>query len=93
MVRTIRKLHDMIAEAGMEGQIELMEDGGLNAGNVAEFIAAGMTVGEVSSPLLKGPQGKLKPGTGEIAAAVSKLRAVMDAASDQYRTAEGRLRD
>ncbi|GIK73110.1 MAG: ribulose-phosphate 3-epimerase [Chloroflexota bacterium] len=93
MVRTIRKLHDMIAEAGMEGRIELMEDGGLNAGNVAEFIAAGMTVGEFSSPLLKGPQGKLKPGTGEIAAAVSKLRAVMDAASDQYRTAEGRLRD
>ena len=56
MVTTIRKLHDMIAEAGMEGRIELMEDGGLNAGNVAEFIATGMTVGEFSSPLLKGPR-------------------------------------
>ena len=93
MVKTMRKLHDMIAEAGMEGQIELMEDGGLNAGNVAEFIAAGMTVGEFSSPLLKGANGKLKPGTGDIATAVKKLRAVMDAASEQYRTSEGRLRD
>jgi hypothetical protein len=52
----------------------------LNAGNVAEFIQAGMTVGEFSSPLLKGPNGKLAPGTGEITAAVAKLRAVMDAA-------------
>ena len=91
MVTTMRKLHEMIAEAGMEDRIELMEDGGLNAGNVAEFIAAGMTVGEFSSPLLKGPKGKLQPGTGEIAAAVQKLRAVMDAASDPARTACVRL--
>ncbi len=89
MVRTIRKLHDMIAEAGMEDRIELMEDGGLNAGNVAEFIAAGMTVGEFSSPLLKGPQGKLKPGTGDIPAAVQRLRKVMDEASDRYRDENG----
>ena len=73
----------------MEECIELMEDGGLNAGNVAEFISAGMTVGEFSSPLLKGPNGKLQPGTGDIAAAVKKLRAVMDVASDQYRTSAG----
>jgi len=92
LVRTIRRLHDMIAEAGMEDRIELMEDGGLNAGNVAEFIAAGMTVGEFSSPLLKGPGGKLKPGTGEITAAVQRLRAVMDEASLRYRTPEGRLK-
>ncbi len=92
MVRTIRRLHDMIVDAGMEGQIELMEDGGLNAGNVAEFIAAGMTVGEFSSPLLKGPGGKLKPGTGDIAAAVHNLAAAMDAASAEHRTAGGRLR-
>jgi ribulose-phosphate 3-epimerase len=89
VLTTIRKLHDMIVEGGMEGRIELMEDGGLNAGNVAEFIAAGMTVGEFSSPLLKGPNGKLQPGTGEIAAAVRRLREVMDAASDQYRDANG----
>ena len=89
MVRTMRKLHDMIAEAGMEGQIELMEDGGLNAGNVADFIAVGMTVGEFSSPLLKGPNGKLQPGTGDITKAVHKLRSVMDAASDKYRDENG----
>ncbi len=70
-----------------------MEDGGLNAGNVAEFIAAGMTVGEFSSPLLKGPNGKLKPGTGDIAAAVGKLRRVMDEASDKYRTADGQAEE
>ena len=52
-----------------------------------------MTVGEFSSPLLKGPGGKLKPGSGDIAAAVKKLRGVMDAASEQYRTSEGKLRD
>jgi hypothetical protein len=92
MAVTMRKLHDMIAEAGMEDRIELMEDGGLNAGNVGEFIAAGMTVGEFSSPLLKGPNGKLKPGSGDIAAAVAKLRKVMDEASDQYRTPEGKLK-
>ena len=63
----------MIAGAGLQNRIELMEDGGLNAGNVAQFIEAGMTVGEFSSPLLKGPAGKLQPGTGEIGAAVQKL--------------------
>lgn len=89
VVDTVRRLHDMIVAAGMEDRIELMEDGGLNAGNVTDFIQVGMTVGEFSSPLLKGPNGKLQPGTGEIAAAVQKLRAVMDAASDQYRDANG----
>jgi ribulose-phosphate 3-epimerase len=89
VVDTVKRLHDMIAAAGMEGEMELMEDGGLNAGNVADFIRVGMTVGEFSSPLLKGPHGKLQPGTGDIAAAVHKLRAVMDAASDTYRDARG----
>ena len=81
VVDTMRQLSQMIHAAGMEKRIELMEDGGLNAGNVAQFIQAGMTVGEFSSPLLKGPQGKLTPGTGEITAAARNLRAVMDAAS------------
>lgn len=89
VVDTVRRLHDMIAAAGLEGSIELMEDGGLNAGNVTRFIEAGMTVGEFSSPLLKGPAGKLQPGTGEIGAAVDKLRAVMREASDLYRDADG----
>jgi hypothetical protein len=61
----------------------------VNAGNVAAFIQAGMTVGEFSSPLLKGPAGKLVPGTGQIEAAVKKLRTVMDEASDAYRDASG----
>lgn len=89
MVDNIRRLHKRIAEAGLEGSLELMEDGGLNAGNVEEFVKAGMTVGEFSSPLLKGPGGKFQPGTGQIEAAVKTLRAVMDEASDRYRDCSG----
>lgn len=89
MIDNIQRMHKMIVEAGLEGQMELMEDGGLNAGNVADFIKVGMTVGEFSSPLLKGPDGKFVPGTGQIAAAVQKLRAVMDEASDKYRDGVG----
>ncbi len=89
VLETLRKLHEMIAAAGMQDRIELMEDGGLNAGNVAQFIAAGMTVGEFSSPLLKGPAGKLQAGSGEITAAAQRLRAVMREASDMYRDANG----
>ncbi len=57
-----------------------MMDGGLNTGNVSKFVRAGMTVGEFSSPLLKGPAGKLKAGTGEIPAAVQRLRKALDEA-------------
>ncbi len=89
MVDNIRGLHTMIVEAGLEGSLELMEDGGLNAGNVGEFIRAGMTVGEFSSPLLKGADGKFVPGTGQIEAAVKRLRKVMDEASDKYRDERG----
>jgi ribulose-phosphate 3-epimerase len=89
MIDNIQRLHQMIVEAGLEGHMELMEDGGLNAGNVADFIEVGMTVGEFSSPLLKGPEGKFVPGTGQIEAAVKKLRAVMDEASDKYRDTNG----
>jgi ribulose-phosphate 3-epimerase len=89
MIDNIRCMHEMIVAAGLEGSMELMEDGGLNAGNVGEFIAAGMTVGEFSSPLLKGPDGKFVPGTGQIEAAVKKLRAVMDEASNKYRDSNG----
>lgn len=89
MIESIRTLHQMIKDAGMEGRIELMEDGGLNAANVGSFIEVGMTVGEFSSPLLKGPDGKLQPGTSQIEAAVKKLRTVMDEASDKYRDTSG----
>ena len=89
MVENIRRMHEMIVQAGLEGKMDLMEDGGLNTGNVGEFVAAGMTVGEFSSPLLKGPEGKFVPGTGQIEAAVKKLRAVMDEAGQQYRDDSG----
>lgn len=89
MVENIRRLHQMIVNAGLEDGIELMEDGGLNAGNIEDFIRVGMTVGEFSSPLLKGSEGKFQPGTGQIEAAVKQLRAVMDEASDQYRDENG----
>lgn len=89
MVDNVRRLHEMIVEAGLEGNMELMEDGGLNASNVEDFVRAGMTVGEFSSPLLKGPEGKFVPGTGQIEAALKRLRAVMDGASDRYRDEDG----
>jgi ribulose-phosphate 3-epimerase len=89
VVDTVKTLHEMIVAGGMEDCIELMEDGGLNAGNVEDFIRVGMTVGEFSSPLLKGAGGMLQPGTGEITAAVQKLRKVMDSASDTYRDSTG----
>lgn len=89
MVDNTRRLHEMIVAAGLEGQMELMEDGGLNIGNVEDFIKAGMTVGEFSSPLLKGPNGKFEPGTGQIEAAVKKLRSKMDEAGDKYREENG----
>ena len=81
MFENIREMHAMIVEAGLEEKMELMVDGGINTGNVAAFIQAGMTDGEFSSPLLKGPNGKFVPSTGQIEAAVKKLRAVMDEAS------------
>lgn len=93
MIDNIHRLHQMIADAGLKDSIHLMEDGGLNAGNVGSFIEAGMTVGEFSSPLLKGPDGKFVPGTGQIEQAVAHLRGVMDAASDQYPNGNGLLKE
>ncbi len=89
VIEAVTRLHQMIKDAGMEGAIELMEDGGLNAGNAEDFVKVGMTVGEYSSPLLKGPKGKLVPGTGEISAAVQGLRGVLDQASNKYRDVNG----
>jgi ribulose-phosphate 3-epimerase len=93
MIDNVRRLHEMIVAAGLEGSMDLMEDGGLNAGNVEDFIRVGMTVGEFSSPLLKGPQGKFVPGTGQIEAAVKKLRATMEQASEQWRDDHGLKKD
>lgn len=85
----MRKLHEMIVAHGMEKKVDLMMDGGLNAGNVAQFVRAGMTVGEFSSPFLKGPKGKFAPGTGDIYAAVKTMRAALDQAGELYRTETG----
>jgi ribulose-phosphate 3-epimerase len=87
--KQMRQLHGMIVEAGCANEVDLMMDGGLNAGNVAQFVRAGMTVGEFSSPLLKGPQGKLAPGTGEIRAAVQRVRSALNTASEQVRSDSG----
>ena len=59
----------MLVEAGVESTVDLMEDGGLNSDNVDRFVEMGMTVGEFSSPLMKGPEGRFRPGDGNIAAA------------------------
>ena len=85
MVENIRTLKEMIRKAGREDEVDLMEDGGLNAENSAPFVRAGMTVGEYSSPLLKGPDGKgpggrYPAGTGQISGALKKLRAALDKA-------------
>ncbi len=80
VLESIGRLHGMLAERGLEKKVELMEDGGLNAENVGPFVAAGMTVGEFSSPLFKGPGGRFKAGTGEIPAAVRRLREALDRA-------------
>jgi hypothetical protein len=48
-----------------------------------------MTVGEISSPLLKGPEGKFIPDTGQIETAVKRLRAVMDEAGGRHRDETG----
>lgn len=85
----MRKLHDMIVAHGVEGKVDLMMDGGLNKENVAKFVRAGMTVGEFSSPFLKGPQGKFVPGIGDITQAVQTIRLALDQASESYRTEQG----
>lgn len=87
--KQLKQLHDMIAAAGLEAQVDLMMDGGVNAGNCAHFVEMGMTVAEMSSPLFKGPNGKLQPGTGDIPAAVARVRQALDAAGSSHRTDDG----
>jgi ribulose-phosphate 3-epimerase len=89
MYDNIQRLHEMISSAALEESMELMVDGGLNLNNIPDFIKVGMTVGEFSSPLLKGPEGKFVPGTGRIEAAVQKIRAVMEESNAIYRSSNG----
>jgi len=86
VIESIRSLHQMLVSRGLEQHVEVMEDGGLNAGNVGAFVGAGMTAGEFSSPLLKGANGKFRAGTGEIAAAVTQLRRALDGVLMQHRS-------
>jgi ribulose-phosphate 3-epimerase len=81
VVNSIQQLHDMIADRDLQDKVELMEDGGLNADNIEQFVRAGMTVGEFSSPLFKGPQGRYRAGSGGITRAVKRLREALDLAS------------
>jgi ribulose-phosphate 3-epimerase len=83
VVDSVRQLHTMLVERNLEDRVELMEDGGLNAGNVGQFVKEGMTVGEFSSPLFKGPEGRYRAGSGDITRAVQRLRAALDRASEQ----------
>ncbi len=88
MVENIRQLKDMIRSAGREAEVDLMEDGGISPGNSPQFVKAGMTVGEYSSALLKGPEGegpgnRYIPGTGKISRAVKELRAALDKAAGE----------
>lgn len=98
MVASIRRIHDMIVDAGRESEVDLMEDGGIGADNSARFVEAGMTVGEYSSAFLKGPDGegpggRFRAGKGKITAAFNKVRTALDQAADLYRTDDGRLKE
>ena len=96
MVTNLRRMHDMIVAAGRETEVDLMEDGGIGVSNSDRFVQAGMTVGEYSSALLKGPDGegpdgRFAPGSGRIGAAVGRLQEALDRAAELYRSEEGRL--
>ncbi len=91
VVDNVEKMYQMLKEQGREKDVDLMEDGGLNASNLERFVSRGMSVGEFSSPLLKGPEGILKPGSGKIAEKTRELRADLEKLSNQYRKEDGTL--
>lgn len=92
VVESVEALYGMLKARGRETEVDLMEDGGLNASNLDTFVKRGMSVGEFSSPLLKGPDGKLKPGEGNIASAARDLKKLLTDLSNQYRTEDGTLK-
>lgn len=92
VVESVEDLFGMLKKRGRELEVDLMEDGGLNAGNLEDFVSRGMSVGEFSSPLLKGPDGRFTPGKGDIARAVRMLRETLSTLSDRYRTETGSIK-
>ena len=94
VVETVGTLYNMLVKRGREKEVDLMEDGGLNRDNLESFVSRGMSVGEFSSPLLKGasgkgPGGRFIPGKGEIANAVRELKTFLAEMASRYRTAAG----
>ena len=82
----------MLKKRGRQSEVDLMEDGGLNAANLDSFVSRGLSVGEFSSPLLKGPEGQFKPGDGNITTAAQNLRRLPAGLSEKYRNEDGTLK-
>lgn len=89
---TVEQLYGMLKKRERELEVDLMEDGGLNTSNLESFVKRGMNVGEFSSPLLKGPEGRFKPGEGKITEAARVLRAHLDELAERYRNEDGSLK-
>ena len=89
---SVSDLYAMLKKRGRETEVDLMEDGGLNAGNLESFVSRGMSVGEFSSPLMKGPQGRFKPGNGDITRAARDLGSLLSDLSDKYRNEDGTMK-
>lgn len=89
---TVAEMYAMLKKRGRELEVDLMEDGGLNKSNLESFVSRGMSVGEFSSPLLKGPGGVLRPGEGKIAEQARDLRKFLEDLSLKYRGEDGGLK-
>ena len=89
---SVSDLYAMLQKRGRETEVDLMEDGGLNASNLESFVSRGMSVGEFSSPLLKGPDGKFTPGNGDITRAAKDLKSLLGDLSNKYRNDDGTLK-
>jgi ribulose-phosphate 3-epimerase len=92
VVESVGSLYEMLVKRGREKEVDLMEDGGLNRSNLEPFVSRGMNVGEFSSPLLKGPEGRFKPGEGKIAAAVGDMKQYLTELANHYRNDDGTLK-
>ncbi|MEE8440326.1 MAG: hypothetical protein V3S41_01295 [Spirochaetia bacterium] len=89
---SVSDLYSMLKKRSRQTEVDLMEDGGLNASNLDSFVSRGMNVGEFSSPLLKGPEGRFKPGDGNIAKAARDLKQLLAELSEKYRNDDGTLK-